>query len=83
MAVFHATSSASLAPPAPAGTGHRSLAASDDFQMVGAYPDGQEWDICREAPDAAMLERIATLPYPDTDPVSGSEPPLTRFWPRA
>jgi hypothetical protein len=29
-----------------------------------------------------MLERIATLPYPDIDPVLGSEPPLTRFWPR-
>lgn len=66
----------------PAGTGHRSLAASEDFQMVGAYPDGQAWDICRDAPDAAMRERIATLPFPDTDPVTGSEPPLTRFWPR-
>lgn len=36
----------------------------------------------RDVPDAAMRERIASLPFPDTDPVTGSEPPLTRFWPR-
>jgi uncharacterized protein YjlB len=66
----------------PAGTGHRCLAASQDFMVVGAYPDGQEWDICREAPDEAMRERIRTLPYPDTDPVTGSQPPLTRYWQR-
>ncbi|NMN06734.1 MULTISPECIES: cupin domain-containing protein [unclassified Novosphingobium] len=55
----------------PVGTGHRRISASDDFQVVGAYPQGMHWDICREAPDEAVRARMAALPDPRHDPVTG------------
>ncbi|WP_295955278.1 cupin [uncultured Xanthomonas sp.] len=67
----------------PAGTGHCRLSASADFMIVGAYPDGQDWDICRQAPDAAMLQRIAQVPVPCIDPLFGAEGPLLEQWERS
>lgn len=64
----------------PTGTGHRAIEASDDFLVVGAYPAGQDWDICREAPDEDARERMANLPIPDTDPIEGSAGTLTEEW---
>jgi uncharacterized protein YjlB len=64
----------------PAGTGHRSLQSGDGFLVVGAYPPGQHWDICREAPTPAMLERIAQLPFPARDPVEGEQGPMLACW---
>lgn len=64
----------------PAGTGHRSLESSNDFLVVGAYPPGQQWDVCRDAPDVQMLKRIAQLPFPNCDPVAGERGPLTTRW---
>jgi uncharacterized protein YjlB len=66
----------------PAGVGHQNLGASDDFLVVGAYPRGQRWDLCRglagERPQ--VLHNIARVPLPAADPVYGADGPLIGHW---
>jgi uncharacterized protein YjlB len=64
----------------PTGTGHCKLGASADFLVVGAYPPRQTWDICRSAPDTEAIDRMIRLPFPKSDPVSGSSGALVRAW---
>lgn len=64
----------------PAGTGHCLLEADADFQIIGAYPAGEDWDICRDAPDEAMLRRIAEVPHPASDPLEGRDGALPGLW---
>ncbi len=66
----------------PCGTGHCRTRASDDFLVVGAYPAGQDWDICRGAPTPAMLARMARLPFPASDPLGGPQGILVSAWHR-
>ncbi len=63
----------------PVGTGHRLLHEQDGFLCVGAYPEGCSPDLLRDAPDAAASRRIADLPVPPRDPVTGE--PMDRLWP--
>ncbi len=65
----------------PAGTGHCELSCSADFQVIGAYPPGQHWDICRSPADAAVHERMLAVSFPRVDPVFGADGPLARLWP--
>lgn len=66
----------------PAGVAHQQILASDDFEVVGAYPGGREWDVlkghARERP--AADNRIAALPIPSTDPLYGIDGPLPVIW---
>ena len=66
----------------PAGVAHKNLGCSDDFVAVGAYPDGQEWDMCDgkagERPSAD--ENIKRVAKPKTDPVYGNKGPIFDHW---
>jgi uncharacterized protein YjlB len=66
----------------PAGVAHQNMGASDDFAVVGAYPDGREWDLLRGQPGerAKADENISALPIPDNDPIYGAEGPLPQIW---
>lgn len=64
----------------PTGTGHCRLQSSPEFLVVGAYPPHQSWDICRSAPSQFERERMRTLPFPLSDPLTGSGGALTRLW---
>ncbi len=66
----------------PAGTGHRNAGSSPDFGVVGAYPDGMHWDLCRGDPSERLhaKEKIAQVPRPECDPVFGENGPLFEYW---
>lgn len=66
----------------PAGVPHKNLACSSDFSVVGAYPEGRNWDVLRglkgERPEADR--KIASLRLPENDPLYGANGPLKHLW---
>jgi len=66
----------------PAGVGHKCISHSDNFTVLGAYPDGLSPDLMRgekdERPQADT--NIASIPYPSADPFSGKGDGLIRLW---
>jgi uncharacterized protein YjlB len=65
----------------PAGTGHRCLAASEDFLVVGAYPPNGTYDECTTTEDRDnALKAIPKVSRPPKDPVYGRDGPLLKLW---
>ncbi|MCM3135642.1 cupin domain-containing protein [Paenibacillus polysaccharolyticus] len=66
----------------PAGTGHKRLEASPDFQVAGAYPGGMRYNTRTGKPGERpeVLQEILEVPVPGTDPVYGEGGPLTWLW---
>lgn len=66
----------------PAGTGHKKLSSRGGLGIVGAYPAGQQPDMCR--PAANLLQQraaaIARVALPMRDPVYGDGGPLIAHW---
>lgn len=58
----------------PAGVGHQRISHSPELLVVGAYPTGQEADLCRGQPGERprVLASIRTVPDWLRDPVLGA-----------
>ncbi|MBO0695582.1 MAG: cupin domain-containing protein [Verrucomicrobia bacterium] len=66
----------------PAGVAHQNIDAGANFGVVGAYPEGREWDLLRGLPGERPKadHNIAGLPVPENDPVYGARGPLRQIW---
>jgi uncharacterized protein YjlB len=66
----------------PAGVGHKCVSHSNDFLVLGAYPDGLEPDLQREDEQIRIKakENIGNVPLPLTDPLSGASAGLVLIW---
>jgi uncharacterized protein YjlB len=67
----------------PAGVAHKSLGASDDFVVAGAYPEGQEgYDMCYGQRDERPRtdKTVVNVPLPRADPLYGPDGPLMEHW---
>jgi uncharacterized protein YjlB len=66
----------------PAGVAHKREAASADLLVIGSYPRGQSPDHCRAEPGArdGAAGRVARVPLPAADPVTGGAGPLLACW---
>lgn len=66
----------------PAGVGHCRISSSPDFSVVGAYPEGQTWDLCTGKPEErpGVWENIQNVPRPACDAITGERQPLLDYW---
>jgi uncharacterized protein YjlB len=66
----------------PAGVSHKNLSSSRDFRVIGAYPEGQSWDMNygKEGERPAADDNIKNVPLPEMDPVFGKSGPVMELW---
>lgn len=66
----------------PAGVAHKNLGSSADFTVVGAYPQGQSYDMCygKAGERPAADDRIRNVALPQSDPLTGPSGPLIQHW---
>lgn len=66
----------------PAGVGHKCLSHTDDFTVVGAYPDGISPDLKRGEPGERPIvdKNIAEVSFPQNDPLEGAKGGLKDAW---
>ena len=67
----------------PAGVGHYSISEHSDYQFVGGYPDGNDWDLktgLEEGERATILNNLSKVKIPKTDPLYGIDGFLFEKW---
>ncbi|RWZ58176.1 cupin domain-containing protein [Halobacillus fulvus] len=66
----------------PAGVAHKNEGATEDFQVMGAYPYGESFDL-KTGEKHEYEEALKTIPEakkPSADPILGKRGPLMELW---
>jgi uncharacterized protein YjlB len=66
----------------PAGVAHKNLGDENDVGVVGAYPQGRDYDMNYGKPGErpGTDENIRQVPVPGRDPVLGSNKGVPKIW---
>ncbi|WP_073168388.1 cupin domain-containing protein [Tangfeifania diversioriginum] len=66
----------------PAGTAHKRIDSGGGFAVVGAYPDGQRYDMNygEAAEKQEAVKNIRKVPLPSNDPLFGAKGKMFEFW---
>ena len=66
----------------PAGIGHYSVSNHTDYEFMGGYPDGNNWDLRTGflQKRQEILANLAQVDLPKTDPIFGETGLLIRLW---
>jgi uncharacterized protein YjlB len=67
----------------PAGVGHYSVSEHTDYEFVGGYPNGAEWDLktgLEPGERAQILQSISAVEMPKLDPILGHKGLLFEKW---
>jgi uncharacterized protein YjlB len=66
----------------PAGVAHCLIEGDENFNVIGAYPQGQSYDLKKGAANekADAEKNIKAVPLPESDPVYGVDGPLLKNW---
>lgn len=66
----------------PAGVAHKRIAASQDFKIVGAYPEGLEPDMQNGGAEnyESIKQAITSVQLPKKDPVEGANGAVAKHW---
>jgi len=66
----------------PAGIAHKRINSGNGFAVVGAYPDGQSWDMNygKENEFNSSKLNISKVKLPQKDPVYGKNGGMFKFW---
>jgi len=66
----------------PSGVAHKNLGNENDVGVIGAYPDGRDYDMNYGKPGERPRtdENIRKVPIPASDPVFGPDKGLIKIW---
>jgi uncharacterized protein YjlB len=67
----------------PAGVGHYSVTEHTDYEFVGGYPNGAEWDLktgLEPGEREQILYSISAIEKPELDPIFGHEGIMFEKW---